>query len=34
MNAKARLIDKNRAIVDTSELGFSLSHRVKVLKLT
>lgn len=33
-NAKARLIDKNRAIVDSSKLGFSMSDRTDLLKLS
>lgn len=33
-NSKARLIDKNRAIVDAAKLGFSMADRVALLKLT
>jgi oleate hydratase len=33
-NSKARLIDKNRAIVDSSKLGFSNSDRLELLKLS
>jgi oleate hydratase len=33
-DAKARLIDKNRAIVDSSTLGFSMSDRLDLLKLS
>jgi oleate hydratase len=33
-NAKARLIDKNRAIVDSSKLGFSMSDRAELLILS
>lgn len=33
-NSKARLIDKNRAIVDSSKLGFSMANRTELLKLS
>ncbi|MCG8183440.1 oleate hydratase [Tenacibaculum piscium] len=33
-DAKARLIDKNRAIIDASKLGFSISDRIELLKLS
>jgi oleate hydratase len=33
-NAKARIIDKNRAIVDSSKLGFSMADRIDLLKLS
>ncbi|NRT10832.1 oleate hydratase [Flavobacterium sp. 14A] len=33
-NAKARLIDKNRAIVDASKLDFSMENRAELLKLS
>ncbi|HGE5776966.1 oleate hydratase [Flavobacterium psychrophilum] len=33
-NAKARLIDKNRAIIDASKLGFSITDRIELLKLS
>ncbi|SFI76904.1 oleate hydratase [Olleya namhaensis] len=33
-HSKARLIDKNRAIVDSSKLGFSMSDRTELLKLS
>ncbi|WP_158976486.1 oleate hydratase [Cellulophaga sp. L1A9] len=33
-NSKARLIDKNRAIVDSSKLGFSMINRAELLKLS
>ncbi|WP_165748469.1 oleate hydratase [Cellulophaga sp. Z1A5H] len=33
-NAKARLIDKNRAIVDSSKLGLTMATRAELLKLS
>ena len=33
-HANARLIDRNRAIVDVSSMGFSMSDRIELLKLT
>ncbi len=33
-NAKARLIDKNRAIVDASHLGFSMENRLELLRMS
>lgn len=33
-HSKARLVDRNRAIVDVTTMGFSMSDRVELLKLT
>ena len=33
-HSKARLIDRNRAIVDVSSMGFTMKDRVELLKLT
>jgi oleate hydratase len=33
-NAKARLIDRNRAVVDTTTMGFSMVDRIELLRLS
>ncbi len=33
-HSKARLVDRNRAIVDVSSMGFSMTDRIELLKLT
>lgn len=33
-NAKARMIDGNRAVVDTSTMGFSMADRIELLRLS
>lgn len=33
-NAQARLVDRNRAIVDVSSMGFTMQDRLEMLKLT
>lgn len=33
-HSKARLVDRNRAIVDVSSMGFSMKDRTELLKLT
>jgi oleate hydratase len=33
-NAKARLVDRNRAVADVSSMGFSMANRVELLRLS
>ena len=33
-NAKARLVDRNRAVADVSSMGFSMANRIELLKLS
>ena len=33
-HSRARLVDKNRAVVDVSSMGFSMSNRMELLRLT
>jgi oleate hydratase len=33
-HSNARLVDRNRSIVDTTTMGFSMKDRVELLKLT